>query len=263
MKTLNIFLVYLRMFIGNSFIFLTNKLYLAPIKILPTKIRKVSFSIEPTDTVSVMSYNIHTGRDHIYRNSLDKIIADIEMNRQSVLCLQELTIELYTHCKDSLGYEYGYYDHNKCILSDFPIIDRDIHFFNTAYLDSRTSLISVCLQHGEEQVCVINTLFSYDITLLAQMAELKELQHYIEGKQLYTDKLVVIGDFNLSNLSMCKFKSDLAKVLKLDEVLLEETYPSLFPIMPIDKCFTTNMTVTKSAVIQTYNSTHCPICIEF
>ena len=88
------FIEYLRIFIGSSFIFILSKLPVPPIIITPNKVRKVSFSPD-NDDVSVMSYNIHNGRDQLYRNSIDKIIEDIEENRKSILCLQEVSKELY------------------------------------------------------------------------------------------------------------------------------------------------------------------------
>jgi endonuclease/exonuclease/phosphatase family metal-dependent hydrolase len=255
------FIEYLRIFIGSSFIYLLSKLPVPPVMITPNKIRKVYFTPDKDD-VSIMSYNIHNGRNQLYQNSIDKIIEDIEGNRKSILCLQEVSKELYVHIKDSHGYKYGYHEDDKCILSDHVLLDTDIYYFNNVGIYKTTSFLISGIKIGEEELYVLNTQLSYDIALYNQFYELEELQQYISKKDLGDKKLIVIGDFNCADINLKNYQLNITDILKLDKIKLDNTYPSVLPLVPIDKCFTTNIDVKNSNVVTTTNSTHFPICIE-
>ena len=258
-----IFIEYLRMLLGSFFIYVAHRLPVPPISIGPNRVRKVSFSIEKTEPVSVMSYNIHRGRDMLYRDSIDKIIDVIETCRPQVLCLQEINSELFTHTKNSLGYRYGYHAHNKGILSDHELEDTHAHYYNHCGIYSDTSLLRASIKTDNGTLNVVNTQLSFDITLYKQCYEIEELSSYISDKKLDTNKLVVVGDFNIANINLNKYyRYTITDTLKLDELVVGDTYPSCRPILPLDKCFFRNIEIINKKTIDTKNSWHRPLSIE-
>ena len=258
-----IFVEYLRMVIGSFFIFVAHRLPVPEINIGLNRVRKVSFSIEKTEPVSVMSYNIHSGRDMLYRDNIDNIIKDIETRRPQVLCLQEINYELFAHSKNSLGYRYGYHAHNKGILSDHELTDCHTHYYNHCGIYSDTSLLRVSIKKGEDTLTVVNTQLSFDITLYKQCYEIEELSNYICDKKLDQSKLLVIGDFNISNINLNKYyRYTITDTLKLDELVVGDTYPSCRPVLPLDKCFFRDIEIRNKKTIDTKYSCHRPVYIE-
>ena len=255
---------YLRMLIGSFFIYVSHNLPIPPISIGPNRVRKVSFSIEKTESVSVISYNIHSGRDILYRDSIDKMINIIETYRPQVLCLQEINSELFTHTKNSLGYRYGYHAHNKGILSDHELMDTHIHYFNHCGIYSDTSLLRASIKKGSDTLTVVNTQLSFDITLYKQCYELEELRNYISDKIMDKNKLVVVGDFNIANINInTYYRYTITEMISmLEELELDHTYPSCCPVLPLDKCFFRNIEIRNKKTIDTKNSWHRPISIE-
>lgn len=262
-KHLLIFLEYLRMLIGSFFIFLAHRLPVPPVSTGLMRSRKVSFSIEKKDSVTVMSYNIHSGRDMLYMDSIENMIDVIETHRPQVLCLQEINSELFTIAKKSLGYRYGYHAHNKGILSDHELMDCQTHYYNHCGIYSDTSLLRVSIKTGDDTLTVVNTQLSFDITLYKQCYEIEELRNYICDKKLDQSKLVVIGNFNITNINLNKYyKYTITDTLKLDELELGSTYPSCWPVLPLDKCFFMNIEIRKKKTIDIKNSWHLPVSIE-
>ena len=258
-----IFLEYLRMLIGSLFIFLVHRLPVPEINIGPNSVRKVSFSIEKTDSVTVMSFNIHRGRDMLYRDSLENMIDVIETHRPQVLCLQEINSELFTIAKNSLGYRYGYHAHNKGILSDHELTDCHTHYFNHCGIYSDTSLLRASIKTDNDTLTVVNTQLSFDITLYKQCYEIEELSSYICDKKLDTNKLVVVGDFNIANINLNKYyRYTITDTLKLEELEVGHTYPSCWPVLPLDKCFFRNIEIKNKKTIDTKTSWHRPVYIE-
>jgi len=199
----------------------------------------------------------------LYRDSIDKMINIIETYRPQVLCLQEINSELFTHTKNSLGYRYGYHAHNKGILSDHELANCHTHYYNHCGIYSDTSLLRASIKKGEDTLTIVNTQLSFDITLYKQCYEIEELSNYISDKKLDQNNLVVVGDFNIANINLNKYyRYTIADTLKLEELELGHTYPSCYPVLPLDKCFFRNIEIRNKKTIDTKNSWHRPVSIE-
>lgn len=168
----------------------------------------------PTDTdhISLMTYNIHRGRDANNKYTLHKMIQFMNNSDADVICLQEvmsfqsLKIKFLTEMNSTFApnvvnpiYSYGL-----AIYSKYPITESH-HISLTSTMEPRGFLHSVIEVEDNKILNVINVHLGLDLD--ERNIQINEILNYIN---ILEGDTVVLGDFNQSDVYM----DDLVDVAK-------------------------------------------------
>ncbi len=212
-------------------------------------------------TLRVLSYNIHKGFSLRRKFILDSIRASIQQTGANLVFLQEVQGEHKNHAAKIINwpsenqlefladtvwphfaygknaiYEHGH--HGNGIMSQFPILmHENIDISNNRY--ERRGLLHATIALPNVQdihlICV-----HLDLLESGRRNQTSRIISRIESHVPPEAPLVLAGDFNDWSE---KATSQLKSVLHLDEVFLTQTgqhaksYPSLFPMLPLDRIY--------------------------
>lgn len=169
----------------------------------------VSYNIESvknTPSISIMSYNIHRGKDYKDKYSIEEIINYLEESDADIICLQEV---LFSH--HQLLRELGNYDSQfvanidipiastgLATYSKYPIIESN-HITLTSKTEPRGALHTV-YNINEKIVNVINVHLGLD-----RKERVKQVKELVEYSQDLEGEVIIAGDFNQAPLEIKGF----------------------------------------------------------
>ena len=256
-------ITHIRMLIGSFFLFLQNLFSFPKIDESIYNIKKRNELIEPTEVFNldktILSYNIHKGFDLKYNFRLKEIIEFINTTRPTILCLQEVNnLEQYNYIKQETGYNYGEFNNNKCILTDFKIKETNVLEFVDMNLYNKNTALHLVLDINGTNLNIFNIHFASDISGFKQMNEKQDLDKYINLNKNIND-FIIIGDTNCVNF----FEKNDAFV-SYEKISFGRTYPSELPILELDKVYTNGIELFDTNLFKNIKfSDHLPVSVVF
>lgn len=213
-------------------------------------------SFSETTEISVMSYNIHRGKDFEDKYTLEEIVNYLKESDADIICLQEVLFAHHTLIRESGGYKSQYVANidipiastGVATYSKYPIIESN-HIMLSSKTEQRGALHTV-YKINDKLVNVINLHLGLDKKEREkQLSEIEEYCSNLEGE------VIIAGDFNQKSVEIDNFR-DIGKYHGYGD---RETF---FPLESrIDYIFMT----TKNMYSSTYNilytkiSDHYPI----
>ncbi|NCN27793.1 EEP domain-containing protein [bacterium] len=243
--------------------------------------------------LKVLTYNIHKGFNLSNRRFvLEQIRQGVHQVNADVVCLQEVcgfiapvpgtelhqkwetqfeyvadqTWPHYTYGKNAV-YEGG--DHGNAILSLFPIVKNQNLNISTNKYESRGLLHAVIeIPQGGERINLLTT--HMNLLESSRNIQLDLISNYIKKNIGPSDKTIFAGDFNDWR---CILNQEFYTRLQFKEAFLEtsdrnpKTFPSIMPILPLDRVYYSGFKVEHTQVLNGYNwnklSDHLPLLTEF
>lgn len=165
-----------------------------------------------SDHVSLMTYNIHKGKDSNNRNTLNQMIQFMKESQAQVICLQEvmsfqspkIAIQTNMHSYFAPNVVNPIYSHGLAIYSKYPIIETN-HIALTSSEEPRGFLHAVLKVDDDKILNVVNVHLG--INTKERNIQVSQVIDYIKSLEGDT---VVLGDFNDANIEM----DDLVDVAK-------------------------------------------------
>lgn len=237
--------------------------------------------------IKILSYNIHKGFNIGNRHFiLEEIKHALNETQADVLFLQEILGENNQHkipnWKTSIQFEYiadvvwPHYaygknaiypegHHGNAILSKYPITQWENHNISTNRFEQR-GFLKAEITHPEshEKVIVCNTHLD-----LTQRGREKQANFIV--KKLENEKMpwVLVGDFNDWNFHISKIIEQKLCAHDVFQTLhgrFPKTYPSIFPILSLDRVFSFKMKPTLAKILNDSHwkrlSDHLPLYVE-
>ena len=133
------------------------------------------------DKYSIISYNINYGY-YLGHQHLDSIINKLRFNDIDIVCLQEVTDrKTHEYIKKYSGYKYSIFHNKLSIFSNSKIDNITIYDYSDTYIYKypTTSLILCKLIIDSEELYIINTHLTPDISGFKQSKEINELKTFI------------------------------------------------------------------------------------
>ncbi len=243
--------------------------------------------------ISILSYNIHKGfsarnRDFI----LSAIRQAIRDTGAEIVMLQEVigehtfhasrhqdwpTEEQFEYLADGVWHHHAYgknavYDeghHGNAILSKYPIIKYDNFDISAGNYEQRGLLYSqIKIPTWEKPI----ECFCTHLGLFAKgrVAQLHQIADLVDSNVLSSSPTLIGGDFNDWQRKACGILTSKLKVsdaYRSFHKSLPRTFPSLFPILNLDRVYHRNMLVKEAFVLRgkPWNrlSDHLPIFVNF
>jgi endonuclease/exonuclease/phosphatase family metal-dependent hydrolase len=238
--------------------------------------------------IKILSYNIHKGfsignRDFI----LDKIKEALRKTDADILFLQEVMgdhlIKKIPNWKTAIQFEYiadtfwphfaygknaiypeGH--HGNAILSKFPIIEWQNHNLSTNRFEHRGLLQTrIMIPELEKEILLCNT----HLNLTQKGRDLQADMITKIMKEEKEDSWILVGDFNDWNKKISpRLERDLesVEVFKSLHGNYPNTYPSVLPLVSLDRVFVHKLTPLHATVLGAKNwkklSDHLPIYVE-
>ncbi len=238
--------------------------------------------------IDALSYNIHKGFSPLNRKfTLHDIKAFFKSTHADIVFLQEVVGENQHHANsvgqwpDNSQYEFladelwphhayaknAVYEkrhHGNVILSKYPIIETNQINISKNQWEKRGILFArLEMPDGKhlDTYCVHLNLLGKDRAL--QYADLRRIiKHYSSNRPI-----ILAGDFNDWNRKATPGLAALGihDAYKRVHGHYAKTFPSLFPLVPLDRCYT-NLEVVNAKVLYEWSnpllSDHCPILLE-
>lgn len=213
-------------------------------------------SINDTTEISVMSYNIHRGKDYKGKYTLEEIMNLLKESNVDIICLQEVLFSHHTLIMGSGNYKSQYVANidipiastGVATYSKYPIIESN-HIILSSKTEQRGALHTV-YRINNKIVNVINVHLGLDKK--ERLKQIDELLDYCNGLK---GEIILAGDFNQKSLEVDGF-IDVGKYHGYRE---NDTF---FPTNArIDYIFMTDnyMYSTTYSILNTKLSDHYPI----
>lgn len=213
-------------------------------------------SINETTEISIMSYNIHRGKDYEDKYTIEEMINLFKESDVDIICLQEVLFSHHTLIRESGGYKSQYVANidipiastGVATYSKYPIIESN-HIVLSSKTEPRGAL-HTAYRINNKIVNVINVHLGLDKR--EREIQIKELLEYSSNLQ---GEVMLVGDFNQRNAELEGFR-DVGKY---------HGYENKSTFIPkdarIDYIFTTTGDVysTKYNILSTKLSDHYPI----
>lgn len=238
----------------------------------------------------ILTYNIHKGYSALGANyTLTQIKEAIQKTQTQICFLQEVigirnannesdiienqfeyladTVWPYFSYGKNASYPKGH--HGNAILSSLPIIkENNVSLTLNKYEHRGLLHLVVKDPTTNKELHLLNT--HLNLRTKDRQLQIQTIGNYIDSHIKEDEPLILCGDFNDWN---GKIHSVIIKELNLGECHIElgkalpKTFPSLFPIMRLDRIYFKNLKVhsadTLSGDTWTKASDHLPICAEF
>ena len=164
-------------------------------------------SVKDTAKISIMSYNIHRGKDFEDRYSIEEIINYLEESDADIICLQEVLFSHHQLLRELGNYESQFVANidipiastGLATYSKYPIVESN-HITLTSKTEQRGALHTV-YNINDKLVNVINVHLGLDRKeRVKQVKELLEYSKDLEGE------VIITGDFNQDPLKIEGFR---------------------------------------------------------
>lgn len=163
-------------------------------------------NLSDTKNISVMSYNIHRGKDYEDKYTLEEMINFLEESNADIICLQEVLFSQHTLIREHGNYKSQFVANidipiaatGLATYSKYPIVESN-HIVLTSKTEQRGALHTVYKIDGK-LLNVINVHLGLDKK--ERIKQVEELKNYV--KKLDGDVLIA-GDFNQDPLEIDGF----------------------------------------------------------
>lgn len=246
--------------------------------------------------VRVLSYNIHKGFCLFNRFTLHRIKQAIRETEADICFLQEvvgqnhlfqkkisnwpseaqfefLADTIWPHFKYGKNAVFPDRHHGNAVLSKYPILSSENINISTNRLEQRGLLhCRVQIPESSHQPAIELDLMNTHLNLM-HSSRLIQTEKIIQWgvKALHIDRPVIFaGDFNDWNGSLSLHFSQrlqLSESFLTNEGYHAKTFPSRYPLMPLDRVYYRNMQVSEKSVLNALPwvdlSDHLPLLVEF
>ena len=216
--------------------------------------------------ITLLSYNIHKGFDFLNRKFvLEGIRSFIRDTGADVVCLQEILGAHRKHGKHlpphfaesqfeylaesiwrhhSYGrnavYEEGH--HGNCVLSKFPIV-KSTNINLTLHEREQRGMLAVEIELPQSKKLFLQTTH-LNLLHLHRVQQLGVMKTYYQD--LPVDAITLLaGDFNDWNSSL-----EIEKILELRGAGRAKTFPSFYPLLPLDGVYYKNLELLEFKVLK-------------
>lgn len=159
--------------------------------------------LSDTKSISLMSYNIHRGKDYQDKYTLEEIISFLEESDADIICLQEVLFSQHTLIREHGNYKSQFVTNidipiaatGLATYSKYPVIESN-HIVLTSKTEQRGALHTVYKIDGK-LLNVINVHLGLDKNeRIKQVQEIKDYAKKLEGD------VIIAGDFNQDPLEI-------------------------------------------------------------
>lgn len=212
--------------------------------------------------LNIVSYNIHSGKDFLWRKRIDEMIDTLRDINADIICLQEIhqnskyghQVELFARSlsmhpifSPSITIADGGY--GNAIFTNLPVQSTTIHQLPSK--QEARSLLDCKITSGENEVNVWVTHLSLDKK--SRQNELTYLSDQLVSRR--EESFLIVGDFNTSSPLLPSYLVDCAKVKGQ-----EKKSTLLLPPFRLDFIFATpDWQVIDYQVLDVHWSDHLPI----
>ena len=159
--------------------------------------------LSDTKSISIMSYNIHHGKDCQDLYTVEEIINFLEESGTDIICLQEVLFSHHTLIREHGNYEAQFVANvdipiaamGLATYSKYPIIESN-HIFLTSKTEQRGALHTVYEIEGK-RVNVINVHLG--LSTKERIKQVQEIKNYIKDLE---GEVIIAGDFNQDPLAI-------------------------------------------------------------
>jgi endonuclease/exonuclease/phosphatase family metal-dependent hydrolase len=231
--------------------------------------------------LKLVSYNVHklfdiTGRkyflsalrdvfvlmdlDFIFLQELPGIIHQNHQEKFSKDPLEHLADDIWTHYVFGKNAISGRRNHGNAILSKYPFKTYENHDLSNHRWEQRGLLLGHTDIHGKQLTLGCTHL---DLTMMGRARQIKKIKKVLDHQCQENEPLLICGDFNDWDGQTSKQ----VQSIDLKTIPIGPTFPSFFPILPLDRIFFRNINCIKAEVLQdpTWKklSDHLPMYAEF
>lgn len=237
--------------------------------------------------INVMTYNVNKSRDAIFRNeSGAKLKKYFKASGADIIFLQEvlgssqrrdiLDCE-FEPMADELWKDFAYgknavsqgSHHGNAILSKYPITEVENFDISNNRLEQRGLLFAkIAIPVDGSLVEVHLYCLHFDLLQRGRDMQLKVLEEKI-NKHSINQPCIIAGDFNDWNLKLAKRLGEKSQLIDCGKFLSGKylnTFPALFPFLPLDHVFVKGVSPTKIVTRMESGmknlSDHLPMSIE-
>lgn len=245
-----------------------------------------------SSSIRVLSYNIHkgfsaTGIDF----TLTQIKEKLSQEKLNLVCLQEVlgrhdgharavsnwpVSSQFEYLSDQLWGHYSYgqnavYDrghHGNAILSEFPIVEAHNTDISTNRFESRGFLWARVRTPWDQRSLHVVTIH-LDLLEAGRLKQVKILADHLARRISSEDPLIIAGDFNDWTGRACAYlesEMGLSEVQKTLSGSYAKTFPSVFPVLRLDRILFRNLQLVETQVLTEgwkALSDHLPLLAEF
>lgn len=207
-------------------------------------------------SLKILSYNIHKGKNLAQEYILKQIKSSISSVGADLVLLQEvvgnsnkITTSQFEFLADSIWDHYAYgrnavkneYNHGNAILSKYPILKWENVDISSSKLESR-GILYAYLEIEKVSVHVFCLHLS-----LRQKDRVKQLQRLSTLlKDIPSGEPIIVGgDFNDWNKKLNSQMNEIG----LEMITLPKTFPSFYPLLPLDRIYVRNIKQLKVEVL--------------
>lgn len=238
--------------------------------------------------IKILSYNIHKGLSSLGTSfTLEMIREAIRKTDVDICFLQEVvgknnnlklgrienqfeyladTVWSYFSYAKNASYPKG--DHGNAILSFFPIIsEHNLNLTLNRYEQRGLQHVLVKDPVTEKKVHLLNT--HLNLRSRDRLIQIESIFNYIIENIREDDSLIMCGDFNDWNYKIHSYLVNRAGFEEAGDILgqgLRKTFPSIYPVLSLDRIYCRNVKVISSEVLSgkswTAMSDHLPILSE-
>ena len=141
----------------------------------------------------ILSYNINYGH-YLGHQHIDSIINKIRLKNIDIICLQEVpNKKTHDYIKKYSDYKYSIFHNGLSLFTNLEIDNIDIMNYSehNFYTYPKTGLILCKLIIDSEELYIINTHLTSDLSGLKQQQELSELVAFIKSKEIKSRCIVI------------------------------------------------------------------------
>lgn len=220
----------------------------------------------------LLSYNIHKGLHHLHRQAiLGEIKKAIHLTEADIVCLQEIcgahpkdevlwSSSQFEFIADKVWYHYAYgknavYSsghHGNAVLSKFPISSwQNINVSNHPF--ERRGLLYAKVEMLPIEKVIHIICIHLDLTEWGRVRQIKKMIEMIKANIPENEALIIAGDFNdwtqkASNLLNSSLS--LSEAHKVNKGHYARTFPSWFPILPLDRVYFRGLEIQNCQVLR-------------
>ncbi len=232
------------------------------------------------NSLKILTYNINKSRPwHFLTDSFEETRKLIIESSADIVFLQEIqgehkkkkfTSPRYERMADSIWSDFAYAknaitqkgNHGNAILSKFPIAKWEQENLSTNRFEQRGLLYcEVDCFNGLSLYCV-----HLDLLLRGRLIQIKKIIERINREP--SDRPVILaGDFNDWDGTIGRLierNTDLVEVHRSTKGHFGKTFPAYYPLLPLDRIYTKNLSVKTSEVLRLTRPTsdHLPLVSE-
>ena len=211
------------------------------------------------DHYSCVSFNIHNGFNFFNNYKIKEIIRYLHNLDADFICLQEVfDKEQFNYINECLGYTDRCYAGDLCIFSKYKIQKNVNTYYDNLGVYNHNNFLVSTIKIKDTVLYIINAHLMNDITFYKQKREIKEIMKYINSKlDKFKDKILIVGDFNYTKEFTDIYTNQFSYVNYV------KSFPSIYPILSLDKVYFRNIKLNKNEIQDIYYSDHKPLYVEF